>query len=146
MNIQRIRLFSVALLLGVCGLALANDRPYTEGSVIEVSYIRTKPGMFEEYLKWVATQRKALMEEMKKAGIILNYGIYAAAPRNPQDPDVILTVEYKNMAAFDNLQDKVDPIDAKVFGSIQASEQANIDRGKLRDVLGSELVRELRLK
>ena len=138
--------FIAGLLLLSGGLAVADDRAYTEGSVVEVTYIRTRPGMFDDYMKWVGTQRKLEMEEMKKAGVILSYSVYAASPRSPQEPDVILTVEYKNMAALDNLNAKVDPIDAKIFGSVKASDQANVDRGKLREVLGSELVRELKLK
>ncbi|MEJ1965381.1 MAG: hypothetical protein WDO56_29115 [Gammaproteobacteria bacterium] len=135
-----------ALFFTASALAVADDRAYTEGSVVEVTYIRTRPGMFDEYMKWVGSQRKQEMEAMKKAGVILSYAVYAPTPRSPQEPDLILTVEYKNMAALDNLNEKVDPIDAKIFGSIKAADQSNIDRGKLREVLGSEIVRELKLK
>ena len=61
------RLLAAASLSLACAICVADDRPYTEGAVTEVSYIRTKPGMFDEYMKWVATQRKQEMEEMKKA-------------------------------------------------------------------------------
>jgi hypothetical protein len=30
--------------------AAAQDRPYTEGPVVAVSYIRIKPGMFDKYM------------------------------------------------------------------------------------------------
>jgi hypothetical protein len=140
------RLLAAASLSLACAICVADDRPYTEGAVTEVSYIRTKPGMFDEYMKWVATQRKQEMEELKKAGIIVSYAIYAAQPRGPQDPDLIFTVTYKNMAALDGLDEKTDPIDKKIFGSTEAANKATVNRAQMRDVLGSELVRELKLK
>jgi hypothetical protein len=140
------RLLAAASLSLACAICVADDKPYTEGPVTEVSYIRTKPGMFEEYMKWVATQRKQEMEEMKKAGVILSYAIYASMPRGPHEPDLIFTVTYKNMAALDGLDAKTDPIDKKIYGSTDASSKAMVSREQMREVLGSELVRELKLK
>ena len=81
------RLLAAAAVSIVCAICVADDRPFTEGPVIEVTSIRTKPGMFDEYMKWVAGPRKQEMEELKKAGIILSYAVYAAQPRGPQEPD-----------------------------------------------------------
>jgi hypothetical protein len=50
------------------------------------------------------------------------------------------------MAAFDGLNDKYDAIAEKIEGSVEKSNQNDIDRGSLREVLGSQLVRELVLK
>jgi hypothetical protein len=127
-------------------IVVADDRPYTEGPVTEVTYIRTKPGMLEEYLKWVATTRKQEMEEFKKAGIIQSYAVYTAYPRTPHEPDLILTITYKNMAAMDDLNAKTDPIDKKIWGSMESATKSSVDREKIREVLGSEIIRELKLK
>lgn len=140
------RLLVGALLMLPCALSIAEDRPYTEGPVMEVSFIRTKPGMFDQYMKWVATVRKQEMEELKKAGLVLSYAIYESRPRNPQDPDLIFTVTYKNLAALDGLQAKTDPIVDKLFGSREAATKGSISREQMREVLGSEIVRELNLK
>jgi hypothetical protein len=122
------------------------DRPYTEGPVTDVSFIRTKPGKFDEYMKWIATVWKQTNEEAKKAGIVVSYKVSTSEPRNPSDPDLILQVTYPNMATFDGITDKMDAIAEKVEGSVQKSNQNEIDRGSLRDVLGSVLTRELILK
>ena len=58
-------------LLSTAPLA-AQDRPYTEGSVTTVSYIRIKPGMFDKYVKYLDTDYKRSMEAQKKEGIILD--------------------------------------------------------------------------
>jgi len=86
------------------------------------------------------------MEAQKAAGVIVAYNVYAARARTQDDPDIYLVVTYKNMAAFDGLQDRADPIMEKVLGSQDQQNQANLERGKIRTVLGSELLRELVLK
>jgi hypothetical protein len=86
------------------------------------------------------------METSKKQGVIVDYAVYSARPRGPQDADVILTVTYTNMAAFDGLQARADPIGKQVFGSLAKAASASADRSKLRQDLGSQLVRQLILK
>jgi hypothetical protein len=86
------------------------------------------------------------MEAQKAAGIVLDYHVYATRARTPDDPDVYLVVTYKDMAAFDGMQERVDPIMEKAFGSQYQQTQANVERGKIRTVLGTELIRELVLK
>jgi len=128
---------------GMAVTALADEgRPYKEGPVIEVSYIRTKPGKFDDYMKFLATTYRTLMEADKKAGLILDYAIYSASPRSPQDPDLLLTITYPNMAALDRSEES-EAVAVKTVGSMAAQSQAAIDREALREVLGSELVRKL---
>jgi hypothetical protein len=122
------------------------DHAYTQGPVVVVSFIRTEPGMFEEYMRYLDSTYKHLMEEYKKQGIITTYAVYQARPRDPQDADLILTVTYKNMAAFDDLQARTDPAAKQIFGSLAKAASASVDRGKMRKEVGSELIRQLILK
>jgi hypothetical protein len=128
------------------GLAQGNARAYTEGPVLQVSYIRTEPGKFDEYLQYLATTYKNIMEEQKKAGIILDYAVYSNQPLTPADPDLILTVTYANLGALDNLDERTDAITNRVWGSLQGSNEATADRGALRTQLGGRLLRQLNLK
>ena len=132
----------------ICAVAAWADegKPYSEGAVVSVGYIRTKYGMFDEYMKFLDGPYKRLMEEEKKAGVIVDYGVYQASPRNPHEPDIILTVVFKNWAALDGLTDKVDALEKKEFGSLDASNKAAVDRGQIREVLGSQMIQELKLK
>ena len=131
---------------GMAATALADEgRVYTDGPVVEVSYIRTKPGKFDEYMKFLATTYRTLMEANKKAGLIQDYGIYSATPRSPQDPDLLLTTTYANMAALDR-SEEAEGVSVKTIGSMASQTQAAIDREALREVLGSELIRKLNLK
>ena len=128
------------------GSALAADRPYTEGAILNVGAIRTEPGMFEEYMKYLAGPYKQLMEEQKKAGIILGWNVYQANPRTPDEPDLYLVTVYKNMAALDGLNARTDPIVEKIFGAMDRQSTATVERGKMRKILGDENVRELLIK
>lgn len=122
------------------------EHAYTQGPVLIVNFIRTQPGMFEEYMRYLGSTYKHLMDEYKKQGVITDYAIYQARPRDPQDADLILTVTYKNMAAFDELQEHTDPATKQAFGSLAKAASASADRSKLRMEIGSEMVRQLILK
>ena len=41
-------------------------------------------------MKYLATTYKQLMEEQKKAGIILDYAVYSTRPHGPSDPNIYL--------------------------------------------------------
>ena len=136
-----------ALSLTATSTVLADDsKSYTEGPVTVVTAIRTKPGMFDAYMKWLDTTGKQIRDDQKKAGIILDYAVYSANPRSPHDPDLYMTITYKNMAALDGLDDRVEPLMKKIYASRDASNKASADRESLREILGTELIRKLELK
>jgi hypothetical protein len=135
-----------SLLVFASVAAAAADRPYKDGTVTNVSSIRTEPGMFDAYMQYLATTYKAMMEEQKAAGIIVSYQVYTTTPRGPDEPDIYLVTEYKNMAALDGLRDKVEPIQQKMFGDQAQRSAKTIERGKMRTALGSELLRKIELK
>lgn len=122
------------------------DHAYTEGPVVVVSFVRTQPGMFEEYMRYLANTYKHLMDEFKKQGIITDYAVYQALPHDATDADVIFTVTYKNMAALDNLQARTDPATKQVFGSLAKAASASADREKMRKQLGGQQIRQLILR
>jgi len=128
------------------GTAAAADRTYTEGTVTNVSAIRTMPGMFDDYMTWLAGPYKQAMEAQKAAGVIVSYAVYVTVPRSPEDPDIYLLTTYKNMAALDDLSARLDPIYEKLQGSMAEQNKAYIERGKMRTVLGDEMIRQMVLK
>jgi hypothetical protein len=139
-------LVGLCLSVSVMHAAAAADRPYTEGTVTDVASVRTQPGMFDEYMAWLAGPWKQQMEAQKAAGIIVDYGIYSATPRGPNDPDLYLITVYKNMAALDDLDAKLDPIYEKLTGTLAVQNKQFAERSRLRTILGDELIREVKLK
>lgn len=126
--------------------AFADDHSYTEGSVVNVGKIRTVDGKFDEYMKWVDTVWKQEQEAAKKAGYILSYQVVSVEPRGPDDPDLLLITTYKNWAALDGALAKGDAIAKQIEGSVAAASQAQVDRAKIRRVLGSSTEQILDLK
>jgi len=126
--------------------ALADDHPYTEGAVVNVSRIRTVDGKFDDYMKWLATTWKQEQEAAQKAGYIVSYEVLGVEPRTPDDADLLLVVTYKNWAALDGAIAKADVIAKQIEGSVAAANQAQADRAKIRRVLGSSTMQVLELK
>ena len=120
--------------------------PYTEGPVWEVTLVRTKPGMTDDYLKNLAQAFKATNDEAKKQGVIMDYKIFIGDASNKDDFDILLMTEYKNMAAFDGLRAKMDPIAQKLIGGEDQMRQGSVKRGELREILGTKALREITLK
>ena len=134
-----------AFLMGLIGAAVADDKPYKEGPVTDVAFIRVKDGKMLDYMTYLNTTYKAEMEAQKKAGLVTEYHIYEVPPRSPADANLILTTTYPNYGTLDRVAD-FDAVTAKVEGSLKSADKGFADRGSIRDVLGSELVRELILK
>ncbi len=135
--------------LGLIGAGLVraqSDAPYTEGPVWGITMVKTKPGMGDDYLKTLAKIYKSTNDEMKKQGLIMDYKVLLGNDANPQDFDILLMVEYKNMAAFDGLREKADPIADKILGSEEVQRQGAIKRMEIREIMGNKLMREVTLK
>lgn len=87
------------------------------------------------------------MQASKEEGLVTEYHVYSAQAHNPNEPDLYLVVTYLDMAAFDGLDAKMDPIMAKV--TKQDDKQADAASGKrsvMRTLLGQQTMRELVFK
>ncbi len=136
---------AATLSLGLAAAAIADDKPYKDGPVTEVSYIRIKDGKQLDYIGHLASTYRKEMEAYKKAGLILDYKIYSVRPHTPADPNMILTITYPNFAAFDR-NAEFDAIDTKLAGSLKAMDTAYGERGAIREVLGTDVIQEMILK
>ena len=121
-------------------------RPYTEGSVWELTMVRTTYGMSDDYLRSLGTTWKHTLDEAKKQGLILSYKVLSTNASGPDDWDLLLMVEYKNWAVFDGLRDKMDPIERKVVGTEDQMRQLMTKRLDVRRILGGKTGQELILK
>ena len=146
---MKLRLASGAACLGLLmssAAALADDHAYTEGGLVNVSYIRTEYGKFDEYMKYVDTTWKAEQEAAKKAGYITGYKVITIEPRTENDPDIALVIYYKNWAALDGITAKYDAIASKVIGSEDKQVQLMTKRTETREIIGNKTMQELIIK
>ncbi len=143
------RLIQFLLFLSAFVLSLpANaqlDTTYKEGSVTEVTYLKIEYGHFDEYVDWLNSTWKPLNEAKKKSGLIIDYRVYTARPRKPDEPNVIFMITYPNMAAFDRSAEE-NAVAVEMIGSAKEQDAARIARSAYRKHLGTELIREVILK
>ena len=141
-----VALCSTVVLMLVAQVALAQDKPYKEGPIWSVTFVKVKPGMFDIYLRDLAANRKPLMEQAKKDGLILQERMLAGQSNGRDDFDLMLMVEYKNWAAFDGLDDKFRALANKLVGSDDKQTQMMIKRTEVREILGSRNMQEISYK
>ena len=138
---------SIAVSTAFTGLCRAqSDAPYTEGPVWTITMVKAKAGMSDEYLKGLAKTFKGSLDEAKKQNLILDYKILLGNAATPQDFDILLMVESKNMAAFDNAREKFDPIARKIVGTTDQQQAMAVKRLDIREIMGNKLMREITLK
>ncbi len=135
------------LLAVVAAPVLAQQRPYANGPVIVVSAIKVMDGQFENYMAYLNGNWRASMQAAKEAGIVTEYHVYSAQAHNPNEADLYLVTTYPNMAAFDGIDEKMDPIMAKVTKmNYRQADEASGKRTVMRTLLGQEMLRELVFK
>lgn len=133
------------LVISIPKVISAQESPYSEGTVWDITFVRTKPGMDRDYLRSLSAEWKKQNDELKKQGLILSYKILSGFAANQEDWDLMLMVEYKNFAALDGAEEKF----MNVVSKMRTEEQMKagyIKRSEMRDILGNKLVRELILK
>jgi len=120
--------------------------PFTEGTVWEITMVKTKPGMDDDYLRSLNQTLKPIYEEEKSKKIILDYKILLGDSSSLHDYNILIMVQYPNMAAFDGLRAKTEPIVSKGFGGEDQRRQMAVKRLDIREILGAKTMREITLK
>ena len=124
----------------------SKSRPYHNGSVWEVQYIRVKPGMGDAYSNYLSGQWKSLQEALKKDGLILSYKVIESESHGANDFNVMLMTEYKDLASMEAGESKQEAVAEKVVGDDSKQQQGYKDRTEMREVIGSRLSREIVLE
>ncbi len=133
------------LLLGVSVFAQVS-RPYRNGSVWNIGFIRMKPGMETAYLNYIATDWKREQEELKKDGQSLSYKVLRTEGHGATDWNLMLMTEYKDMATLEANVAKEDALVQRVIGNDEKQRQGYRERLEIREVLADRLAREIVLE
>ena len=148
MKIKRMLIGSLICLLLLAGVSIYAQvtRPYRNGSVWTLAFIRMKPGMDSAYLHYIATDWKKSQEESKKAGLILSYKVLTTESHNAGDFNIILMTEFKDLATMEANQPKEDAVVQRVIGDDEKQRQGYRERLEIREVLADRLAREIVLE
>ena len=147
-NKKRIVTASVAgMILSLCAVVSAQvNRPYHNGSVWQISFIQIKPGMDTAYLTYLTTDWKRENEALKKDGQILSYKVITTEGHSSTDWNIMLMVEYKDLATMEANETKADNLAQTVIGNDEKQMQGYRDRLQIREVMGTRLAREIILQ
>ena len=148
MKKQKILFAALVLSLAlVCVSVYAQmTRPYHNGSVWTLAFIRIKPGMDAAYLNYIASEWKRIQEAAKKEGLILSYKVLVTEGHTAGDWNLILMTEVKDLAALEANEKKADALAERLVGDDQKQMQGYRDRSEIREVLGNRLAREIVLE
>ncbi len=147
---KRNRIFvglTIAILLTLSIVAVAQvARPYRNGSVWNVAFIKMKPGMETAYLNYIATDWKRQQDASKKEGLILSYKVLTTEAHGSGDFNIMLMTEYKNLATMEANEDKADNLAQQIVGNDAKQMQGYKERLEIREVLQDRLAREIVLE
>jgi hypothetical protein len=139
----RILLLIVLLVITFSASSFAQDRTYKDGSAWTVSFVQVKNGMGRDYINSLKTTWKVVQDEAVKQGLILSYKILEGTASNPDDWQIMLMVEYKNLASMEGNEDKWDAIQTKVVGNEEDQKKLREIRVNMRSMYGTKLLREV---
>ncbi len=143
-------LFAIILSLLLGGVAAAQEH-WTEGPVWEVTFYRTAPGHFDDYLKYLRKNLLPQNAEAKKQGLVLDQKVFVKSPTGPGDWDIAFATLHKNMAALDYSAEndkKAKAIAEKHYKTADEEKQREMAKPRFdwRTHVGTQIIREVTLK
>jgi hypothetical protein len=147
-NRNRILVASLAALVLTLSIVVAAqvNRPYRNGSVWDIGFIKMKPGMETAYLNYIAGDWKREQEALKKDGQIISYKVMTTESHGSNDWNIMLMTEYKDMATKEANEAKADQLLQTVIGTDEKQMQGYRDRLQIREVLENRTAREIVLE
>ena len=146
---RRIVVGTLALsVLGAAALTVHAQvkRPYRDGTVWNVTFVRMKPGMDTAYLNYLASDWKRNQEAAKKEGLIVSYKVMSTEAHDPNDWNLILMTEVKDLTTLEATKDKADALSQRMVGDDQKQMQGYKDRSEIREIMGIRQAREIVLE
>ncbi len=139
----RILVLIFALTMVLTFNSFAQERTFKQGSAWTVAFVQVKNGMGVDYINSLKTTWRAVQEEGIKQGIILSYKILEGNASNPDDWQIMLMVEYKNLASMEGNDEKWEAIQKKVVGNEEDQKKLRELRVNMRTMYGTKLMREV---
>ena len=129
--LKTIMILSMCLLaafsLSLNARAQDTEGAYTEGPVVQVTYIHVEYGKLAEYVDWLNSTWKPTLEAMRKAGLVLDYKVFRASPKTLDQPNIFVMITFKNMAALDR-RTEFEAVANKAIGSTEVQNNARVAR------------------
>jgi hypothetical protein len=144
-------------ILFCCSLGFVNQAQaqenYTEGPVWVINYYRTKPGKFDDYMKFLRANFAKSAAKQKQAGIVVDTKVLLnPTVSGPDDWDVAIAYLYSdygrlnfNQATEDQLQKIAEEVSGE-RNKERRDTKLDSTRFPLRDYIRTRILREVMLK
>lgn len=148
---KRALLMVVALSL-MSGTVVVAQEHWTEGPVWGCGSYRTKPGQFNNYMKWLRSNYLVTSDTAKEQGLILDSKVLLREPSSPEDWNVLICTLHESFGKAQdyNAEDeaKWDAIQAEHWGTDVDDEMREMaaKRFEMREFIGVRYQREVTLK
>ncbi len=144
-------LLALIFILPSTAFAQDDDKVYDEGSVWNITFIRLKPNVGDDYLKNLKKTWAASMDEFVSEGLMESYMILYGEAFGWDDFDLMLMIEFKNFAQYDpdpEREKKFKEIEKKLMESMGEDKMdATVKSyGDMRKILGTKTMRQITLK
>lgn len=145
--ISLVGLVFLAMVMSPSLLSAQDEKPYKEGTVWDLTFVKLKANMGSEYLKGISKTWAAAMQQLQDAKLIKSYKILMGSASNPEDFDLILMTEVENLAALDpnpEKEKKQDEIEKKLRDSMGDEFQKTVESyTTMREITGHKFMREI---
>jgi hypothetical protein len=122
-------------------------RPYHDGPVWDIAFIKSKPGVGLKYMYYLAEDWKKEHEALKKANLILDYKVIETEAHGSNDWNLMLMTEYKDLATMEANADKEEAV---VMQALSSDDKKMIEgyqnRTEWREIVGNRIAREIILE
>ena len=138
--------FLCAAMFSVPASAQDNERNWENGTILQVTHVTTKPGMFNAYINDLNGLWRLFLDQQKEDGNVVGYRMWSNVAARENEPNLILTVEYANWAAFDLGVEYFEEISVKLRGSLEKMRELGIAREELREIGSTFNLLEVKFK
>ncbi|HSD68047.1 MAG TPA: hypothetical protein VLB07_00780 [Woeseiaceae bacterium] len=140
-------IFGLAI-YSLSGMAVAQDhtRGWENGNIVAVTEVHIKPGMFNAYVNDLNNVWRKFNELQIKDGDVVSFGMFSNTSAREGEPDLYLTITYKNWAAFDRGVEYFEELGARLLGSSENVRMAGVDREQLRTIGSTYVLQEVKFK
>ena len=144
---------AAAALAASAALPVPAQEHWTEGPVWVITYYRTKPGKFDDYLKYIRTNYNVMMAEQKKQGLVQEYKTFINTNQvDEKDWNIAFAVLFPNYgkaldySAEDDAKGKA--IAEKHYKTADEEKQRAVGEPRYtwREFVSQRIVREVNLK
>ena len=149
MNNKRLAVLALILAAAMTAMpAVAQDhsRGWETGNVVQVTEVHIKDGMFNAYINDLNNVWRKFLEAQMEDGDVVSYGMYGNANAREDEPDLYLTVTFKNWAAFDRGVEYFENLSDEILGGMEETRTANVNRGELRTLGSTYNLQEIKFK